>query len=73
MYLYIKAAKLIVTREQLSPRPLAAEVDNLEVVKGFHTLGVHNIFVCNQKFVDNNDKKCKRQSYKETDFYQILK
>jgi hypothetical protein len=45
-YLYIKAAKLFfnVPREKLSPRPLAAEADNLEDVKGFRGQGVHNIF-----------------------------
>jgi hypothetical protein len=45
-YLYIKAAKSFfnVPREKLSPRPLAAEVDNLKDVKGFRRQGVHNIF-----------------------------
>jgi hypothetical protein len=35
--MYIKAAKLFfnVLREKLSPRPLAAESDNLEEVKDF--------------------------------------
>jgi hypothetical protein len=35
--LYIKATKSFfkVVREKLSPRPLAAEVDNLKDVKGF--------------------------------------
>jgi hypothetical protein len=45
-YLYIKAAKSFfnVRREKLSPRPLAAEADNLDDVKGFRGQGVHNIF-----------------------------
>jgi hypothetical protein len=46
-YLYIKAAKSFfnVPREILSPRPLAAETDNLEDVKRFRGQGVDNIFV----------------------------
>jgi hypothetical protein len=50
-YLYIKAAKLFfnIPREKLSPRPLAAEVGNLEDVKKFRRQSVHNIF--GRKFV----------------------
>jgi hypothetical protein len=42
--LYIKAAKSFfnVLREKLWPRPLAAEADNLENVKGFRGQGVNN-------------------------------
>jgi hypothetical protein len=42
----IKTAKSFfnVSREKLSPRPLAAEADNLEDVTGFRGQGVHNIF-----------------------------
>jgi hypothetical protein len=41
-YLYIKAAKSFfnIPREKLSPRPLAAEADNLEDIKGFRGEGV---------------------------------
>jgi hypothetical protein len=50
-YLYIKAAKSFfnVPREKLSPRPLAAEVDNLKDVKGFRRQGVHTTFFVHPK------------------------
>jgi hypothetical protein len=50
--MYIKAAKLFfnVLREKLSPRPLAAESDNLEEVKDF-AAKVYTTFLCNRKFV----------------------
>jgi leucyl aminopeptidase len=42
---YIKAAKSYFDepREKLSPRSLAAEAHNLQIVKGFRSQGVHNI------------------------------
>jgi hypothetical protein len=42
----IEAAKSFfnIAREKSSPRPLAAEADNLEDVKGLRGQGVHNIF-----------------------------
>jgi hypothetical protein len=45
LYLYIKDAKSFfdVPREKLSPRPFRPRQDNLKVVKGFHSHGVHNI------------------------------
>jgi hypothetical protein len=44
-YLYIKAANWFfkVPKEKLSPRPLAAQQDNLENVKGFRSQGVYNV------------------------------
>jgi hypothetical protein len=44
-YLHIKDAKLFfdVPRAKLSPRPFRPRQDNLKVVKGFRSHGVHNI------------------------------